>query len=605
MPTGRIKPRATVSNSFSVFNAPSANVAMADGADGTYMECPSAFVGEATFLLGNIGMPAGAVVRQFAPQFRYEPQVQGYNTNPDIRIQIDGNWQGIQHPGQTAGRTWGATPPFVGGYSAATIDSLQVYVDGRIGISPPATSPTVTRWFEVLVDVLYALLPGPVRVTGPTGTLRVNNPTVTWQHIPGQDAETGQTYYRVRVYDVANPGVIVFDTGNVASAAQSAVVGPLTLQHSYRAVVNTMQTTSGQGQWSPDGETTFTLDVNGPTAVVTAPAAAAVVGTTSPTVTWTHTPGTGAQTGQTAYRIRAFDVNDLTTALYDTGEVASSAKSAVVGPLDPTISWRVTVNTAQTTYGALQWSPDASTTFTIDVVPALIASVTPEPDDLHGSIPLTILWDSTSPAWLTIDVEATYDDGATWVAVRGATHLSVNGTTAHVTDYEAPNDTPVRYRSRATRISAGVRVTGNWVESAVTSWHLVGDDVFIKDPDHPERNMRLCLSQLPQPFFDRAVGVFRPLGASFPVVVSDVLQAPTFTVSIVTSTGPEADALLLLVQSPVVLFQSPPLAWGWRSIYVALGAVQQSRTRPTSVTATRLWDVAMTVVARPADETAT
>jgi len=189
--------------------------------------------------------------------------------------------------------------------------------------------------------------------------------------------------------------------------------------------------------------------------------------------------------------------------------------------------------------------------------------------------------------------------------VRGATRLSVNGATWQVVDHEAPNDRPVQYRARATRVSAGETITGPWVLSSLTSWHLAGNDVVIKDPDHPERNVRLCLSAAPEPLYGRTVGVFRPVGAHFPVVVSDVLQAPSMSVSIVTYTAGEANALLAVLAAPVVLMQSPAAPWGWGSRYVALGPVQQTRTAPTSRKAHRVWQVAMFEVARPADESAT
>lgn len=602
MPTVALRTHATVSNTFTIVGAASADAAMRDFSDATLLECPSTFVGEAVFLIDDpTVVPPGAVVRQFQALYRYEPQAPGFTTNPDTRIQIDGVWQAIQNPGATTTRVWGSTAAFVGAYSLAQIASLQVYIDGRVGLGG---SNGVTRFFAIELDLLWAL-PPEVRATGPSGTLRINNPTVTWVHTPGPDATSGQTDYRVRVYDVANPAAPVWDSGNVASAAASAVVGPLPLAATYRAVVNTAQTTNGVQQWAPDSSVTFTLDVTGPTVDVTGPTG--VLGTTSPTATWVHTPGAGAQTGQTHYRVRAFDKRDLVTPVYDSGPVASSAASAVFGPLspDPALTWRVVVATAQTTYGALQWSPDDWTEFTIDVVPADVEAVTPTPRPELGAIDLLIERDVTSPPWLTIDVEATYDDGATWIPVRAATRLSVNGDTAHVTDHEAPNDRPVQYRARATRLSAGFYVTGAWVLSPVTSWHLAGDDVWIKDPDHPERNVKVCLSALPEAVYGRTVGVFRPVGAHYPVIVSDVLQSPSLTASVLTNTGAEADAFLAMVSAPVVLVQSPAVEWGWGSRYVAPGPVTETRTTPTSRKAVRIWAITMTEVARPADESAT
>jgi len=347
----------------------------------------------------------------------------------------------------------------------------------------------------------------------------------------------------------------------------------------------------------------FTLDVTGPTTDVTGPSG--VVGTTSPTVTWTHTPGVGAQTGQTFYRIRGYDTGDLIVPLYDSGVVPSAASSAVVGPLDNVRPWRIVVTTAQTTDGVPQWSTGDYTEFTIDVVPALIASIEPTPIPDRGAISLLITRDTASPMWQAIDVESSYDDGLTWVPVRGATHLSVNGDAWTVIDHEAPNDRNVQYRARASRVSVGETITGPWFVSPLTSWSLVGSDVILVDPDHPERTVRVCLSAAPEPLYGRAVGVFRPVGAQYPVVVSDVLQAPTMSITVVTYTQAESAAFLAVVEAPVLLMQSPARPWGWGSRYVALGQVQQLRTAPTSRKAHRIWLVAMYEVARPADESAT
>jgi hypothetical protein len=604
VPIYQINPTETLANTFTIYNAASADEAMRDFSDATLLECPSAFVGEATFGWGDWIAPPGAVVRQFQPVVRYEPHAAGYSTKPQLRMIIDGVPQAVQDLPVLSGRDYGVTPPFVGAYSPATINGLQMYLDGRIGIG---TGYTNARFFRAWIEILYVIRPG-VSVTGPSGTLRVNNPTITWRYEGALDATSGQTGYRVRVYDVATPNVLAYDSGVVDGAAGSHTVGPLALQHTYTAVVNVRQNTSGVDQWSYESsntQTTFTLDVNGPTVAITAPTNNAVVGTTSPRIAWTHTAGAGAQTGQTYYRVRAFNAADRTTALYDTGVVAGSASSAVIGPLDGDIAWHVTVATAQTTYGVAQWSPDAAVDFTIDADPALVASITATARDSTGGIELLVTRDTATPLWLTIDVEASYDGGASWQAVRGATHMSVTGDTAIVTDYAAPNEVPVQYRARATRVSAGETITGPWVLSNVATWHIEGNDVWLKDPAHPARSMRVCLSALPELLYDRVVGVFRPIGARYPVVISDVLQAFSATASVLTSTQLEGARFLELVEAPVLLAQSPPMPWGWGSRYVALGAVQQTRTGPTSHSAVRIWTVTMTEVDKPADETAT
>ena len=369
------------------------------------------------------------------------------------------------------------------------------------GIITGNTHPLIC---QAQIDVLYVPVPA-VLITEPYdgATLPVNNPRIAWWHMPSEDSVGGQTHYRVRIYDTFNGGIFS-DTGVIAGADTSYVAGPLDLQKTYRVIVNTAQTTDGIVQWSDDASHVFALDVTGPTVTVNAPTG--VIGTTSPTVTWTHHPGTGAQTGQTYYRVRAFVSTDLANPRIHTGAVPGSASSARIGPLDPAFAWRLVVTTALTTYGVVQWSPEAATNITIDVVPALIASVNPAPHAQTAAIALTIPRVTTSPLWQTIDVEATYDGGATWIPVRGATALAVNGDTAYVTDWEAPERRagPLPGAGHPHR-PPGHPSPDRGSCSPETSWHLAGDDVWIKDPDHPERNVKVCLSQLPEALYDRTV----------------------------------------------------------------------------------------------------
>lgn len=608
MTTAQLRPDGTYSNSWQVVGGGSADAVLRDNYDFSYLK--GNYAGDnGSYAFNSVAMPAGSVVRTLTPivrcaiddpsstaYFSYQLTINNTNTIP------------TNHLTPEFGSQLGDTPPNVlyltglsGNYSQAQIDGLGMKISAGI-----VHGNTHALIIEAYCNVLYVPPPATV-VTGPTGTLRINNPTVTWVHQPGADAPAGQDAYRIIIYDAATNGV-AYDTGDVAGGAQSQVVGPLPLEHTYVAYVYTRQVTDGVQQWSNASitPTSFTLTVSGPTVDVTVPAVGAVVGTTSPLVQWTHTPGAGAQTGQTHYRIIARNVLDTSVDLYDSGLVASSASSARIGPLDPSISWIVYVETAQTTYGALQYAPWDTTTFTIDVVPALVRAVTATPYDLGGRIDVLVEHDTATPAWQTIDVEASYDAGATWRAVRGATHLTVVGDAVTIADHEAPNDTPALYRARATRTSAGERITGPWVAtSSPVQWHLEGNEVWLKDPAHPERSLKVCISVLPELLLDRVVGVFRPIGAHYPVVVSDVLQAFTTSIGVMTSTAADAAAFYELVRAPVLLAQSPALPWGWGSRYVALGAVTQGRLGPTSPKPERLWTVAMTEVDRPADETAT
>ena len=805
MTTTQLRPDGVYLNQWSVIEHSSADLALSDNADNSSVRGTFA-LDQCRIAFNSVVMPAGSVVRTITPiarvstdaspgaYFQYQmtianaPTVGTSYTSPTITNVYNGTGASVTNLTLNG---------LAGNYSQSDIDNLGF--SASAGIITGTSHPFI---HELYCNVLY-VPPPTVVATGPSGTLTVNNPTVTWVHQPGADAPGGQDQYRVRVYDVTNLSVIVYDTGNVASAAGSAVVGPLALGKTYRAYVNSMQTTSGVGQWSPDSFVTFSLDVNAPTVTVNGPTG--VQGTTSPTVSWTHHPGTGAQTGQTFYRVRMYDTTNLLTPVTDTGAVASSASLAVIGPLDPAISWRAVVNTAQTTYGVVQWSPDVATNFTINVTPPPLASVTATPNTsiaainvlvaatpssvrLDGStnsfingpdlaavvgamtftvevdcspddwtptggstlaaqavsgssswlfflsatgtlifsayptgagtvlnytsatlgltdgtrhtvkaiwtavsgatstvqfqvdgvnkgtavtaasvpgglfnstattrigsdgnnttrltgnvhkVNLTVgatlvaspdfttlplgqtsftdaqgnLWTiggavvkaNPSPVWQTMDVQATYDGGATWAFVRGATGVAVNGTTASLIDYEAPNGVAAQYRARAARISGGVSITSAWVLSNVATWRddAACSGMWLKDPAHPSRNMRLDAQQ-PDVLYDRPVGVFRPIGSRFPVVVSDVLQAGSTTMTIVTRTDGDAARLRQIVQAAVLLVQTPSVAgWQYGSRYAAPGALQEAHTSPSHLSQVRVWTLALVEVARPPDD---
>ena len=187
------------------------------------------------------------------------------------------------------------------------------------------------------------------------------------------------------------------------------------------------------------------------------------------------------------------------------------------------------------------------------------------PSNSTGTTSVVVTRDNTGPAWEAVGVQATYDGGVTWVPVRGGTQApTTDPNTFTITDYEAPNGQPVRYRARVSRTVVGLYVTSDWTLSNVTTWR---DDnpcsIWLKDPAHPSRNMTID-AQLPDVLRDRVQGVFRPIGATYPVVVSDVLQAGTATMTIVTRNDTDAVKLQTAAQAAVLLVQTPSgPGWQW------------------------------------------
>ena len=89
----------------------------------------------------------------------------------------------------------------------------------------------------------------------------------------------------------------------------------------------------------------------------------------------------------------------------------------------------------------------------------------------------------------------------------------------------------------------------------------------------------------------------------YPVVVSDVLQAGTSTISVLTRTSADETALRKVCAAPVLLLQAPSTSgYGWGSRYVAPGSLQETRVTIGKLSTNRLWTLALTEVARPPDD---
>ena len=104
----------------------------------------------------------------------------------------------------------------------------------------------------------------------------------------------------------------------------------------------------------------------------------------------------------------------------------------------------------------------------------------------NGRNQIVVTHAGASAAWELVDVQATYDGGVTWVAVRGWTQKPVTGEVMTAFDYEAPGGVPVTYRARATRHASGLLVTGDWKLSSPITWaYLYTDEchMWLKDPD--------------------------------------------------------------------------------------------------------------------------
>ena len=248
--------------------------------------------------------------------------------------------------------------------------------------------------------------------------------------------------------------------------------------------------------------------------------------TTSPTVTWTHTPDASAHTGQNGFDVRIFTAAQYGIGGFDplvspatwTTHVTGSDASVVTGPLPNNTTFRAYVRTSQLTNGVEQWAPFSFVSFNIALTTPDIASTVATVDSPNGRNQIVVTHAGASAAWELVDVQATYDGGVTWVPVRGWTQMPVTGEVMTAYDYEAPGGVPVTYRARATRHASGLLVTGNWTLSSPITWAYNTEcHMWLKDPTTPANSMLIEVAAMPEPLYDRTVGIFRPIGATFPV----------------------------------------------------------------------------------------
>jgi hypothetical protein len=356
-----------------------------------------------------------------------------------------------------------------------------------------------------------------------------------------------------------------------------------------------------------------TIDVDylsAPTTTVSNPTGT-ITTTNITTATWAHVSVDALV--QAAYQLKVFTAAQYgaggfdpatSPSTYDTGIVASSTNTLVLPALPTATTYRAYVRTAQLANGAYQWAlAYGSSTFTINVVGPVVSSVVATAVSASGRVDL-LATRTASPVWDLIEWQASYDGATTWVPLRGYTSVSSGaGTTATAVDYEAPNGVAAVYRARGTDMVAGLPVTGAWTLSNVVTWTDTSPcSVWLKDVAHPSRNMHID-AQMPDVVRDRIVGVFRPIGATYPVVVSDVLQAGTSTITIVTRSDAEAAALRTVAAGNVLLLQTPATpGWQWGNRYVAPGALQETWTTPGHLSSNRVWSLALTEVARPPDD---
>lgn len=204
----------------------------------------------------------------------------------------------------------------------------------------------------------------------------------------------------------------------------------------------------------------------------------------------------------------------------------------------------------------------------------------------------------TDGSYLTWSLFRVHPNGAEQL-VRGTDGdldaIPITSDRATVQDWESPLGVPVQYLAR---IVNGGASRGS-LSLPVTLLEPPSTDVVIKDVGQPARQTTVTVQELPEWTRSARQGVHQVRGRSRPVVISDVRLARTGSLSLVTETADQRDALWWVLDEGSTLFVQWPSEWREPDVYVQVGDVAEGRLVRLAEFSDRVWTLALTEVDRP------
>lgn len=166
----------------------------------------------------------------------------------------------------------------------------------------------------------------------------------------------------------------------------------------------------------------------------------------------------------------------------------------------------------------------------------------------------------------SVEVQRTYDDGATWEPVPTMSALSLSGLAATQqlapSDYSARPNTPVRYRARSSATDGALSLTSAW--SATTAAVTVAVTAFwLKNPANPAMNARLTVAGDLASNRPAAQGNFRPVGRNRAVVVHGDVYGEEFQLPLTFRTEADYDAFQALRDARTTLLLQSDMTRQW------------------------------------------
>jgi len=179
--------------------------------------------------------------------------------------------------------------------------------------------------------------------------------------------------------------------------------------------------------------------------------------------------------------------------------------------------------------------------------------------------------------------------------VRGYSAVTIAGTTTHVWDYEYDPSDGTEWWSTTYRVvtDAGVDVSCEIQPVQTVCW--------LKSIPNPRTNRAVAFAAASSVKRSARRGMFPIVGSPFPVAVTDQHLAREYTITLDTTSLPDADDVETLVCSGDILFWQPQAALGAPGpLYLAAG--DYGMDRPSTADPTRLVSFPATEVAQPSPD---
>jgi hypothetical protein len=221
----------------------------------------------------------------------------------------------------------------------------------------------------------------------------------------------------------------------------------------------------------------------------------------------------------------------------------------------------------------------------------MAATLTATLDPTTARVSVSLNWTDPTPDPSTALIERVNADGSV-VPVRGADPATLVAGAWVGNDYEAPLDATFYYQATSTEVPGTVLTSPTYTLSS-------GGSTWLKHPGRPGLNAKVKPTRAPDLTRPIEQGVFDVLGRTRPVATSMLRRSERGELALRTDTDNERLALLALVQDGVPLLFSPPSGYGFGSVYISIGDVQEARLTSYGKEPARYWSLPFTVVDRP------